>query len=329
MPSESQIMAQSKAAYGQWAVQWREHATWHSKYKMKSLIDFENIGIGKAVLCIANGYSFEENLATIQELQGNVDIICCDKTLGHCIDNGIKPTYCLVADANVNYEKYLDPWKDKVDDIILFISVCGNPQWTEGIKWKDKYFYTNKDIIKSEVEFAKLSGCPNCIPAATNVSNAMIVFLTQSDDRGRNNLFGYDKILTIGFDYSWRPDGKYYAFDETGNGKANYMRHIYCTTNNGTLAYTSGNLAFSAEWLTKYVKAFKLPVVQCSRESVFAGFHTGDLRENLNYSFRPQDGKLVREMIMRKNALVAEANKIQRELHKIGRDHYYAYASSI
>lgn len=332
--NENQILLQSKAAYNQWKEQWREHATWHSKEQMRPLVDFENIGIGKAVLCIANGFSFEENLDTIKKYQDNVDIMVCDKTLGHCLDNGIRPTYVLVCDANVSYEKYLEPWKDRVGDIILFSNVCANPQWSEGINWKSKYFFVNKDILKSEVEFSKLSGCQNQIPAATNVSNAMVVFLTQSDNSGRNNFFGYDKILVIGYDYSWRAGKKYYSFDEIGGGKTNYMRHVFCKTHSGETAYTSGNLAFSAEWLDKYIKTFDLTVVQCSAGSILNPStdkrkRLGDLEHNMKYKFRQGDQKKVVSMVAKLNSLRQESRKIDSELRKMGQEHFIAAAQSI
>src|SRR3990167_3796565 len=329
MITEDKILIQYKAAYGQWKEQWREHANWVSKHKMKPLSDFENIGIGKAVLCIANGFSFEENLETIKKYQDNVDILVCDKTLGACLDNGIRPTYVLVCDANVSYEKYLEPWKDKVGGIIMFASVCANPLWGEGVAWKDKYYFVNKDILNSELEFSKLSGCKNFIPAATNVSNAMVVFLTQSDNNGRNNFFGYDKILTIGYDYSWRVGKRYYSFNDDGDGKANYMRHISCKTMSDEPAYTSGNLAFSAEWLDKYVKTFNLTVVQCSKGAIFSGRHQGDLERNMKYKFRRDDAKKVREMVVKLNLLRQESRKIDSELRKMGQEHFMAAAQSI
>jgi hypothetical protein len=125
------ILKQSQAAYKQWAPQWREHATFHSKYAMKSWQDFFAIGIGKACVLAANGWSLELEMDVLREHQKNVDIICCDKSLGHLLRNGIRPTYCLVADANVNYEKYLQPWETELGDTILFMNVCGNPKWTE------------------------------------------------------------------------------------------------------------------------------------------------------------------------------------------------------
>lgn len=328
MPTTEQIVAQSNAAYKQWAVQWREHATWHKKHKMKPLHDFENVGIGRAVLCIANGFSFEENIETIKKYQGQVDILVCDKTLGHCLDNGIQPTYCLVCDANVSYEKYLEPWKDKLDRITLFSNVCANPQWTEE-EWKNIYFFANQDVLGSEKEFMQLSGCPNYIPAATNVSNAMVVLLTQSGDRGRVNFFGYDKILLIGYDYSWRPGKNYYAFDKDGGGKANYMRHLYFVNLNDTHAYSSGNLVFSADWLEKYIKAFKLPVVQCSKETIMRGAFMGDLAQNMQYKFRTGDADRVKQILEKKNALTKELLKMDTALRTIGREHYYASYVSI
>ena len=102
------VKRQSENAYAQWCVQWREHCKAHSIYPQKPLSDFLGIGIGRAILCVANGYSFEENIETIKANKDSCDIICCDKTLGHLIDNGINPTYCVVCDANVNYEKYLN-----------------------------------------------------------------------------------------------------------------------------------------------------------------------------------------------------------------------------
>ncbi len=328
MPTPEQITAQSKAAYGQWATQWREHATWHSKHKMKDLGDFENQGIGKPILCIANGYTFEENIETIKLLQENVDIMACDKTLGLCLQNGIRPTYVLVCDANVSYEKYLEPWKDQLKGITLFSNVCANPQWTEE-KWKDIYFFVNKDIINSEVEFSALSGCKNMIPAATNVSNAMVVFLTQSDNSGRCNFFGYDKILLIGYDYSWRPDGNYYAFDKLGGGKFNYMRHMYLKNLNDTYCYSSGNLAFSAEWLEKYIKSFKLPVVQCSKETIMGGAYFGDLSDNMKYKFRRGDAGRVRKLVSDRNQMSKTIKRIDKTMRQIGKDHFYASYASI
>jgi len=328
MKSE-QILAQSNAAYRQWAPQWREHAKINSKYEMKSLQEFENVGIGKAILLVANGFSFEEQIETIKKHKDNVDILCCDKTLGHLLDNGITPTYCLVCDANVDYEKYLEPWADKLEDIILFTNVCGNTEWPEKGNWKERYFFVNKDIINSHLEFSKLSGCKNFIPAGTNVSNAMVVFLTQSDNEGRKNFFGYDKLILTGFDYSWKAGGNYYAFDQRANGKVNYMSHSYIILSSGAYGYTSGNLHFSCQWLLNYIRTFNLPVVQTNKDSLLHLGRVGNLEEQMSYNHNLEDAGIVRSYIRTLREMKQREQTLKDKLMQIGRDHWYAHLSTI
>lgn len=326
--NDKMIRAQSEAAYKQWAPQWRKHTKENSIFEMKSIHELENHGVGRAVLCVANGYSFEENIETIKKYQHNVDIFACDKTMGHLLDNGITPKFVMMCDANVDYEKYMAPYKDKLQDIILIANICGNPEWTKNGNWKDKYFFINKDILGSEKEFSEMSGCTNFIPAGTNVSNAMVVMLTQSDNHGRCNFFNYDKILLIGYDYSWRYGKKYYSFNEDGAGKHQYMRHMYLQTADGDFAYTSGNLSFSAQWFETYVKTFNLPVIQCTKKSVLS-LKTGDLAEQMQYRFKPDDSE---KMILAVNKLrFIEKSKIelQKIITGIEKDHFSSFLASV
>lgn len=329
MMNQSAIYKQSINAYNQWKHLWRANATFHKDFEMKSLDDFEFNGVGKACVLVANGYTYEKNIETLKKHQDNVDIIACDKTIGSLIDNGITPDYCIVCDASVNYEKYLKPWKDKLSNTVLFSNVCGNTEWTNIDGWKDRYFFINRDVLKSEVEFEKLSGCPNAIPAGTNVSNAMIVFMTQSDNDGRKNFFGYDKILLIGFDYCWMPDGNYYAFDKYGDGKSNYMRHCYVRANNGEYAYTSSNLLFSAQWGQKYITTFGLPAIQCGEESILTGRHLGKLEDHITYRFKPMDSISVKRLDKDRKKKEDEIKLIKKELSRISKEHYYSYRATI
>lgn len=318
---DSQILEQSKSAYKQWSKQWREYAKYNSKNEMKDLLHFQNSGIGKAALLIANGYSFEENLDVIRENRSKVDIFCVDKSLIHCLENGIVPDFCLVCDANVSYEKYLEPVKDRLQDTVLAINVCANPKWADNGNWKDKYFFVNKDVLKSEKEFSELSGCKNIIPAATNVSNALIVFLTQCDERGANNYFGYDKILLIGYDYSWT-NKSYYAFDKDGGGKSNYMKMIYLPNLDGRICFTSNNLLFSAKWVDKYIKTFNLNVFQCSKSSILTGKRILNLKEQLQYQYKPEDAKFIQQAEKDRREAFAKIDRINKMIFNIGRDHY-------
>lgn len=328
--NESALLAQSKAAYGQWAEQWREHAKIHSRFDMKPLTDFEHIGIGRPIVCAANGWSLELCMPVLKEWAGKVDVIACDKSLGALIDHGIKPTYVMVCDANVSYKKYLEPWKDRLQDTILFSNVCGNPAWTRNGNWKDIYFFVNRDVLKSEDEFSALSGCKNFIPAGTNVSNAMIVLLANCDNEsGPRNFFGYDKMLLVGYDYAWNPKGNYYAYSKDGGGKANYMRHIYTVGPRGDLMYTSTNLAFSAQWLAKYVETFRLPVIQCSDQSIFLTKLKGVLPEQIAYNFRPEDSAKVRDAVGRLRQIESERRSLSGTLNDIGSAHRRALMASV
>jgi len=328
--NDQQVKEQSKAAYKQWSKQWRKHAQMHQNFPKKSLYDFENIGVGKACLAVANGYSFEEHIEIIKKYKGNVDILACDKTMGHLLEHGISPTYVVVCDANVDYKKYMEKWKDKLQDTILFMNVCANPEWSYNGNWKDIYFFANKDVLGSEKEFMKISGHQNTICAGTNVSNAMIILLTQCENLIRQNFFGYDKILLTGFDYSWKAGGKYYAFDENGGGKVDYMCHSYLNApHSGAFIYTSGNLWFSCDWLTTYIRTFSLPVVQCSKDSLLIFGKVGDIEEQLRYRHKPEDKDLIKSTTEKIRKLQKELQEIGNLLTTIGRDHYWSYVSSI
>lgn len=327
--NHDQIVAQSKAAYGQWKDQWRAQAREHASFKMKSLQDLELTGVGRAILCVANGYSFEENIETIKKYQDRIDILCCDKTLGSLLDNGIVPKYVMICDANVDYEKYLEKWEDELQDTIALVNVCANPKWAQNGNWKDVYFFINKDVLGSEKEFSQISGCQNFIPAGTNVSNAMVVMLTQSDNEGRRNFFGYDKILLIGYDYSWRYGGKYYAFNQDGDGKDKYMRHLYLTTTDGSFAYTSGNLAFSSDWFQTYVRTFNLPVVQCTGKSILSGLKISNLEEQIKYFFKPEDSKKLRDSVKQLRSIIKLKKELEKNIASVEREHWHSFMCSV
>jgi len=322
--SEQQIREQSIQCYTQWADQWREQAKYHGeRFEMKHFNDLHQIGVGRAALCIANGYSFEENIETIKKYHHNVDIVACDKTVGHCLDNGITPQYVILCDANVSYDKYLDKWKDQLSETVLIANVCASKKWATCGNWKDVYFFVNQDVLKSEAEFMAISGCENSIVAGTNVSNAMVIILTQSNNDGARNFMGYDKILLTGFDYSWFDH--YYAFDHDGGGKRNYMRNVYLCTLGGDFAFTSPNLMFSAKWFEQYIKAFRVPVVQCTKNSLVAGLKQGDLAEQMQYEYQPEDSQFVRDKVKLRDELECKLAEVNERLHSIAFDHQLSF----
>jgi len=327
--TEKQIIQQSVQCYNQWADQWRDHAKYHGeRFEMKPLDDLNQIGVGKACLLVANGYSFEKKIDEIKQNQENVDIIVCDKTLGHCLDHGIIPDYCIVCDANVSYEKYLKPWKDQLQNTTFIGNVCCQIEWACNGNWKETYFFVNKDSIKSENEFMEISKCPNVIVAGTNVSNCMVIVVTRCDNDGRRNFFGYDKILTIGYDYSWQDN--YYAFNKTGDGKINYMKHVYMTNQAGDLVFTSNNLLFSAKWLNDYVRVFDLPVVNCDTSGIFQGKKAvNNLSEQMSYQYRSHDSPLIQKLVKIHEELREKLAINERKILNIVHDHKHHALSSI
>lgn len=327
--NEKQLIKQSNTAYNQWCEQWREHAKIHSKFSSESFLQFENTGLGKALLLVANGYSFEENIDIIIKHKSNVDILCCDKTLGHLLDHDITPKYCLVCDANVDYEKYMERHKDKLQDTVLFINACANPKWSLNGNWKKVVVFVNRDVIKSHIEFANLSGCKNFIPAGTNVSNAMVILMTQSDNTARRNFFGYDKYLLIGFDYSWKFEGNYYAFDKDGGGKDKYMTHAYFQTPTGKFAYSSGNLFFSRDWLAKYISTFNLPVVQCAKDSALVLKHSGDLSYQMQYRYKDSDAQEMITLVNEFSLIKNKFDKIKKRMTLVSQDHWESFLKSV
>jgi hypothetical protein len=177
--------------------------------------------------------------------------------------------------------------------------------------------------LKSEKEFMAISGCPNDIVAGTNVSNAMVIVMTQCNNNGARNFMGYDKILLIGFDYCW--DQNYYAFDQDGGGKINYMRNVYLCDMANDLCYTSPNLMFSARWFDQYVKTFGLPVVQCTKTSIVTGNAQGNLAEQMQYSYQPEDSQLVRNKVKLREECERKLAELTDQLGAIAFDHIQAF----
>lgn len=321
MISNNEVFEQSKEAYNQWCDLWRKHAVRNSRNEMKPLSDFLAVGVGKACLCIANGHTFEEHIETIKKNQDYCDIFVVDKALKHCIDNDITPTYCLVADANVSYEKYLKPVKDKLENTYLFSNAHANPEWNEHGNWKGIYFFVDQDALGTEKEFSALTNCHNIIPAGTNVSNEIIVLLNQSNNKSLNNYFGYDKLLLIGYDYSWYQD-KYYAFDHLGGGKNNYQRNVFCYNLNSDFVYSSANLLFSARWLQQYIQIFKVNAVQCSKKSILnLNLQSEDLGAQMRYNFKADHAPKVQSMLKLNRELSERLKKLRDDIKSITHEH--------
>ncbi len=239
--------------------------------------ELKNIGIGKALLCVGMGASLEDHIETIKKYRDRVDILVCDKGFALLLDHGIKPDYVMLCDCNIIYQKWAKKLHktcstcghetDYSEEVKLIATPYANPTWTH--KWKGPiYFYVNRDAIGSEKHFIPIMGKVRVIPASSNVSNAMIVFMTGMDEWNSFNFAGYERIFLVGYDYSWRPGENYYCFSNP-YPKRHYMAHHIMLDVNKDVVFTSGNLLFSARWLHQYCNAWKnMPVVNCSGRGI-------------------------------------------------------------
>ena len=259
MLTESEVLQQSRSAYGQWAPLWRKNCAMNGEvYKAHNdrLSDLYGRGIGKRLVIVAMGASLEESIATIRANRTVVDVLCVDNALGALIDHGITPDYVVLMDAQVSWKKYGAKYAERAKSARLIMNVNGNPEWSRG--WRGKvYFGVNKDNIQSEVEFSKISGVQELVPAGSNVGNGAVILAT--------SVLDYSAIFLVGNDSSWRDTDNYYAFGDSE--KRHYMSHSVAVDVEGQLTNTSTNLMFSARWLADYINlnCKTTRVINCSR----------------------------------------------------------------
>lgn len=276
-----EVLQQSKGAFAQWEKVWRENSKINGKVfredpRTMTRKEILHEGAGKTCLCVAYASSLEDNIETLQKYNDNdgYDIICVDKAFGELVKHGIKPKYVVLCDAGVSYKDWCEPYIDDTEDVILVSNINGNIEWSKN--WKGKInFFVNKDNIKSEEIFMKISGCPDLIPAGSNVGNSVVIFAT--------HILGYDEYLLLGYDHCWRDEDNYYAFNDSP--KRYWMKHINAIDMNGDFVYTSSNLFFSARWLSDYYRNFCIPnrvkMFNCSGKGLVALVPTAKLEWKL------------------------------------------------
>jgi len=235
----------------------------------RSTEELRNCGLGKVLVSVAMGASLEDQIETLKKFRNRCDILCCDKAFGVLLDHGITPDFVMLCDCNIEY-RWVAPYIDKTAGIKLIATPYANTEWTK--KWKGPvYFYVNRDAIETEKVFLPIMGPQGIrtIPASSNVSNAQVVFMTGNDEFDQTNFSGYDKILLVGYDYSWTAEGNYYAFSNP-KPKRFYMAQHTLLDINRDIVLTSGNLLFSARWLTQFVNSWRLPIFNCSGRGLLA-----------------------------------------------------------
>jgi hypothetical protein len=308
------VKKQSQEVFKNFEKKWMEHSRINSQLPFDHPHAYWNIGLGKSLVCVAMGASLEKDIEALKQYRDRVDILCCDKAFGKLLDHGIKADYVMLADANISFD-WIKPYVYQTEGVRLISTVYANPAWTKA--WKgQRTFYMNKDAIQSERNFLPMWGDNmRVIPASSNVSNAMLVFMLGCDDNLRINFAGYQNYFLTGFDYSWRSDGNYYAFNNP-IPKRHYMNHRTFLDYNKDICHTSENLIFSAKWLMQYIETFKLPVVNCSGRGLLEIREKGNLADilpRLNAD-KSAPGR-VRELFAKVQKLQAEFATAEKEFN--------------
>jgi len=261
--SWQEVLNQSNAVFNQFGhSKWIPFAKFNKHFPHKDANSFYHRGLGKFLVCCAMGESLEENIDVIKKYRDRVEILTCDKGFGALLERGVKADYVLICDSNILFD-HIEKYIDATEGVSLISTVYANPKWH--YHWKgDRYFFIHEDSIGTENYFTKIFGDKiRVIPAGSNVSNAMVVFMTGCNEQKNENWGGYEKYILIGYDYSWRPKGNYYAWNNP-KPKRYYMNHRTLLDFNGDMVFTSENLRFSARWLYSYITTFNLPIVNCS-----------------------------------------------------------------
>lgn len=277
MLSYMDVKRQSEQVFGQFGEsKWIPYAKENVLLPRRDCRELENIGLGRTMLLVAMGESTEEQIEMIKKHRDKVLITTCDKGFGMLLEHGVKADYVVLCDCNIPY-RWLEKYINETKDVKLLATPYANPEWTRN--WKgDRYFFVNRDALKTERIFLDIFNDETIrtMPAGSNVSNAMLVFWTGSDETKNTNFGGFEKYLLTGYDYSWRPTGHYYAFSDP-RPKRFYMNHRTVIDYRGNIVNTSENLLFSAKWLYTYITVFGLPVVNCSERGLLDIPHKNDI----------------------------------------------------
>lgn len=259
LANKEEVELQSQRAFSRWKEIWKKNAAENKKlYKKCQPI----IGAGRDKSCIvlAFGPSFKDNMSKIKanNLHYYHDIFCVDKALKSCIENGIVPKYVMVADAQVDFEKWGKISPEYCKHIKLIMCVTGNSDWTK--YWSknggDVYFVINKDGIKTHNIYREYldyrKGESIIIPAASNVGNSSYVFAALH--------LGYKEILLAAYDYSFAMDSAFYGISGDHRDtnlnlpKHSFNNHYTMVDVRNNLVQVSNNMWFSARWLIDFIK---------------------------------------------------------------------------
>ncbi len=286
--SQNETVKQSQDAFRQWKDVWFKNAKQNGEVIKRKGTDTRDImmaGRNRLGILVAMGQSLEDQIGELKQLQhrSGVDIICVDKAFGLLVKKGIMPRTVVVSDAQVKFDYWTKQYRAKTKNVDLIVGATANPAWAKA--WAGPvYGVVNKDAIGTENQIKPIIGVETLVPASANVGNALVVIAAE--------IYCYDEMLLVGYDYSWRPGKNYYAFSGDADGVMSDKRFWqvggYEVGIDGEFYYTSANLSFAARWLTNYYigKARSVPgglnIYNCSRRGILDSIPEADLQRRLD-----------------------------------------------
>jgi len=276
------VKEQSETVFRQFGEsKWLPFTAQNAKLTHRNGRDLANVGIGRVAVSAVMGASLEKNIDAMIKYRDRYDLITNDKCFGILLEHGLKADYVVLCDCNIPY-RWIEKYIPETKDVKLIANCYANPEWTTA--WLgERYFFINRDSLESEKKFLKIMPANTMtIPAGSNVSNAIMCFFLNIDEKSSINFAGYEHIFLVGYDYCWKPDGSYYAFANPVP-KRNYMNNRTLLDFNGDIVFTSENLFFSAKWLYSYLTAHRLPYVwNCSGSGLLDIPHKANLAKMLD-----------------------------------------------
>jgi hypothetical protein len=258
--SRDEAQKSSTLAAKRWDELWHTNATENKKtFELlggrPEIVDF---GAGKDVVVFAFGPSFTENMTALigSRAHYTAEVAVVDKALKSAVEVGCVPDFCMVADGQVDFERWGNVPESVCKKTVLLSSVTANWRWAR--HWQENggkvAFFLNRDSILTHREYGKFlsheRGEAYIIPAGSNVANSLYVASVM--------VIGYKSVYLCAFDYSFRLDGDYYGTKEKikeTNFKVDkhaFNNHGLTTGVDGGLVQTSQSMDFSARWLCDF-----------------------------------------------------------------------------
>ena len=274
-----EIQHHSKLAFDKWKDLWIGNCKANMKRIATSHRDYLGIYEGKIAVLFSYGPSFEKNVEEFKasDLYKNPNVVvgCVDKAFRPLVQRNIFPDHCIIADGSIDPDWFKGVPDHAVQSCVLISNVYARPEWSE--HWERKngkksiLWYLNKDNLNTHDFFGNIANYYEVIPAASNVSNSLVVFFRQ--------IFGCRTFYLCGFNFSWKK-GKYYGAED--HKKKNFLGMLRQVDINGDLVWASTNMDFSRRWLENYCvyseQNFGCTFVNCSGEGMLNIVR----KENLN-----------------------------------------------